>query len=276
MFNIPEFDVQAKDRNKRNQNNVAAGDEFKSSVKNLSDSFLDNLDLMVELPDEIPLATHPKWKDRTFGAVNTVEKSACVAFTSKVILDFFSISTSMESLLSEIEDKGYRLWKLKNRKQTLTMAHPDLEKIKSAFPDDAEIQACKSLEEIYEVAGEPEGIGGSAFLIDTLIKYIGPHNNHLSIAYDTRVRSFDKLLDNLKNGYPVPLRVQNSIYHNDTKRIGGHYVTLFGIKNGQAIVVDSSLSKTAGVRILPVRQLLDAVTFTNPGLVFVWDLSVVQ
>ena len=276
MFSIPRYELPAEEHKKRSCNNVTAGDEFKSSVKDFPEELLEKLDYMVELPDEIPMALNPKWRDRLFGAVNTVEKSGCVAFTSKVVLDHFSIPVSMESLLTEIENKGYRLWKLKNRKKQLSMAHPDLEKLKMAFPEDAEIQSCKTLEEVYEVAGEPDGIGGSAFAIDAIIKCLAPHNNELSIGYDTRVRSFDKLLANLEKGYPVPLRVQNSVYHNDSNRVGGHYVTLFGIKNGKAIVVDSSFTETAGVRMLPVKQLLDAVTFANPSLVFVWDLSVCE
>lgn len=66
----------------------------------------------------------------------------------------------------------------------------------------------------------------------------------------------------------VPLRVNNTIYHNDPQRIGGHNIILAGISNGEAILLDSSM----GINRIPAERLFKAA-IANENLIAVWDLS---
>ena len=54
----------------------------------------------------------------------------------------------------------------------------------------------------------------------------------------------------------VPMRVENSRYHQDPMRPGGHFVILVAIHDQEALVVDSSV----GEKRLPIHQLLQAAT----------------
>lgn len=270
MINLKNCNVSPEEHAKRRNYHLTSGKSLKASISKFDVSILDSGYFLAKIPDNVPLASDPRWCNRQFGAVNTVEKSACIAFVSKVILDFYSISVSMEDLFVEIEQKGYRQWKLTKRTKTLSMPKIDFASLKNAFPDDEEIQNCQSLREIFEVAGSPSGIGGSMFFIDNLINELCNNSN-----IETRIQTIDKLLSNLSSGIPVPMRVQNSIYHRDPSRAEGHYVTLFGIVNGTAIVVDSSYTESSGLRCLPVKQLFDAM-LGNENLICAWDLSQIK
>ena len=268
-LNLPHFKLSPREHILRQCNHEESAKDLRSSIENYLNSSERRTGVIVDLPDEIPMASNPKWKNRTFGAVNTVEKSACVAFVSKVILDHFGYKISMLSLLHEIERKGYRVWKLEKRSEKLYLSYPDLERIQDYFPDDLDIQYCSNLADLYDIAGKPVGIGGSMFLIDNVINYIS--ENDLKIANDTRIHSIDQLFKNIVNGYPVPLRVNNSIYHDDPKKTGGHYITLFGIVNNQAILVDSSLDQNSGIVNIPFDRLLKAM-IVDENLICAWNL----
>ena len=271
MFILPEFRVPYAEYRARQSKYEECGNKLKESLESYDFSTLDSISFIVKLPSEIPMASDSRWANRQFGAVNTVQNSACVAFVSKVILNFFGIDIPMEDLLTEIENKGYRLWRLADRKKkTLNMAYPNVEQIKKEFPEDDPIWQCKTLEEIYQLCGKPEGIGCSMFVIDNIINYIA--KKPIDVYRDTRIQSIDKLLWNLEHGIVVPLRVQNSIYHDDPNRKEGHCVTLFGISHGKAIVVDTSFDGANGINILPAEQLINAMLW-NKGLICAWDLS---
>lgn len=267
MLNLKNCNISPEEHAKRRDYHLTSGKSLKASINKFNIVLLDSAYLAAKIPDQVPMASDPRWRNRQFGAVNTVEKSACIAFVSKVILDFYGVAVSMEDLLTEIEQKGYRQWKLTKRSKTLSMPNIDFDSLKNAFPNDEEIQNCKSLREIFEIAGDPSGIGGSMFFIDNLIKELCNDTN-----VETRIQTVEKILANLSVGIPVPMRVQNSIYHNDSSRAEGHYVTLFGIINGTAIVVDSSYDKNSGIRCLPVKQLFAAM-LGNENLICAWDLS---
>jgi len=218
----------------------------------------------------VPMASNPQWANRPFGAVNTVEKSACVAFIGKMILDFYGFDISMEELLVKIENKGYRMWKLEKKAKTLNIPFAEVSAIKKQFHEDDPIQKCNTLEDIYELYGEPIGIGGSMFVIDNIIESIAI--KPVRLYNDTRIHSVHQLLWNLINGIPVPIRVQNSIYHDDPTRKEGHYVMLIGISCGNAIVLDSSYDFGNGINILPAKQLFKAMLWDN-NLICAWNLS---
>ena len=182
--------------------------------------------------------------------------------------------------LKEIEEKHYRLWKLANRDKTLSMPTISLEELKAEFPDDEPIQSCNSLDEVYSVAGNPVGIGGSMFFLDNLIYLVCRWNDidvvkpYSGSSYGTRIYNVDSLLENLEMGCPIPLRVENSVYLNDSSLKGGHYITLYGFNSGTAIVVDSNIDSNAGIKELPIKQLFDAM-IANPNLVCAWNPSTV-
>lgn len=270
-LNLNEFNLPEEQHRERQRLHMEAAKTLKKSIENFDFSKLDSIESLVELPDEIPMASNPKWANRQFGAVSTVEKSACVAFVSKVILDYFHIHISMLDLLSLIEDKGYRMWKLYKTKKTLNCPKAEYTILKKILADDARIQDCNTLEDIFDVFGEPVGIGGSSFLIDSILESIS--SKPIKVYDDTRIKTIDELISNLSMGIPVPIRVQNSIYHNDSSRAEGHYVTLFGMANGTAVVVDSSWE--SGIRFMPVKQLFTAM-IKNENLICAWNLACIN
>lgn len=264
---IPYYFVPQEEHRIRQSYHENAGQALRSSIEQYDFLKLDTMCHMVELPDEVPIASNPKWADRNFGAVSTVEKSACVAFVAKVICDHFGINVSMEDLISEIENKGYRIWKLAKEPKSLCIPKAELDKIKEQFPKEHDIQKCKTLEEVYHQYGYPIGIGGSMFCIDNLIKAIKGENT------ETRIENIEKILSNLDAGIPVPVRVENSVYYGEkTNKKGGHYVTLYGIQQGLAFIVDSSCKESGGIRALSARQFLYAMV-ANREKICAWDLS---
>lgn len=215
----------------------------------------------------IPSAHAPSWANRQFGAVNTVENSACIAFVSKIMLEYFGFSYKLEDILSELETKGYRLWKFANNSRTLSTPNFDVDSIKKEFPSDDPIQDCKNVEEIKQLYGEPVGIGGAACALDNIIHYLAKQPSN---TFNTRITDFKKIIENLKMGIPVPIRVENSIYHNDNSRKGGHYVVLFGLIEGKAYVLDTSVKN--GIKTISAQRLFKAMLATEQ-LIAAWDFS---
>lgn len=274
MLNLNEFNMPPEQHQTRQNFHTLSARLLKKSIeeRNLYDLF----SASAEIPDAICMASNPKWSNRPFGAVNTVQNSACVCFVAKVILDtpvyqkrFGKVS--MEDIFSEAETKGYRLWKLANRSTTLSMATPSVREIKKAFPQDEEIQRCTTLEQIYTIAGNPVGIGGSMYFIDNIISQAS--NNKMSVGFDTRLRSVKEIVQNLEDGFYVPVRVENSIYHNDPTRKEGHYVTIVGLNGSTATVLDSSYDEHGGVREIPIMRLFAAMT-AKEGLVCAWNTRI--
>ena len=271
MLNLPEFNLPLTEHRQRQASHEEAAKHLKESFATFNYTNLDTFNFVVPMKHfYVPMASDPQWANRPFGAVNTVQNSACVAFVAKMILDFYEFDISMEDLLSEIENKGYRMWKLAKKAKTLNLPYPEVKAIKNQFYADDPIQLCNTLESIYELYGEPVGIGGSMFVIDNIINIIA--TKPVRIYNDTRIHSVHQLLWNLINGIPVPIRVQNSIYHDDPSRTEEHYVMLIGISCENAILLDSSYSLAGGINILPVTQLFKAMLWDDK-LVCAWNLS---
>lgn len=272
-LNVPDSIVSSQEHQARTKIRLEAAHSLYETIKRFNVSSLKKYQKVLELPDEIPMTSNPKWRNRAFGAVNTVEKAGCLAFVSKVLLDEFTTHIeSMEFIIQEIEQKHYRSWKLANRSKTLSMPMATVEGLKAEFPDDKEIQDCNTLDEIYAVAGEPVGIGGNMFFIDNLLYAISDDDNPIEVYSDTRIFSVAELIGCLENDCPVPLRVGNAIYRGDPNAVGGHYATLYGLDNGNAIIVDSNVNESCGFYKIPIQQLFDAMT-ENRDLVCAWNTS---
>ena len=98
------------------------------------------------------------------------------------------------------------MWKFENRKTVFGWPTITLCKAKKAFSSEPQLQECTSLEEAYQIIGRPLGIGGSMYFLDQLIADTVGKEPYKS----TRVWTVGQLLDNLKKGYPVPVRVGNA------------------------------------------------------------------
>lgn len=276
MLNLPKFNVSPEQHKLRQNNHARSGKNLAKSIASTSLMDMCNINVHVPLPDAICMASNPKWANRIFGAVNTVEKSACICFVARLILEhpefknYFG-DVTMEEVLHEAESKGYRMWKLANRTTTLNAAYPSLEYFKEVFKKDEDIQNCRTVEEVYQTAGMPVGIGGSMFFIDNLIANIS--NSQLQVGFHTRLHSVEEIISNLQAGYPVPIRVNNAIYLNNLLKKEGHYVMLFGFEYGNAIIVDSSHDKDSGVLKIPVWRLFQAMT-ADDNLICAWNIRI--
>lgn len=282
IHNIPEFTVSPEEHAKRNNNHRNACKDFVESVKQLSGNYsiFDDLECGAELPDMVPFASNPKWKDLPFGAANTCGNASCSALQAKVVLNFLDnassdkrifadLNPSVLDVIYELTHKGYRSWKLANKSGTMIAPVATLEVIKKRFPDDDEIQKCQTLNEAFERCGKPEGIGGSIFWLDNVIKLFS-FDDSIEIAKQTRIHTVSKLINNLSHGIVVPIRVQNSVYLGEENHSGGHYVTWFRVENGMAVIVDTAMEGSCGIYKLPVKQVIEAIV-ANPGMAVVWN-----
>ena len=262
-----------------------ASNKFVQSVKELSGNYsiFNDLDCGAELPDTVPFASNPKWNDMSFGAANTFGNASCGALQTAVVISyfnniaspsakhFFELTPPVLSIIDTLVNKEYRSWKLQKKPGAMSAPVATLDVIKERFPDDEEVQACTSLNEIFERFGEPSGVGTNFFWLDNVIKLFNL-DDKLEIGRDTRISSVGKLIQNLARGIVVPIRVENSIYLGNPSHKGGHYVTWFAVKNGNAVIVDTAMEKNCGIYTIPVRQVMDAIT-AGPGMAVVWDVE---
>lgn len=209
-------------------------------------------DITGYLPDATYLATNSKWKDLPFGAANTMERSACLVFIAKHILDFYGVRISMLSLRDMVVERGYRAWKFEKVDKTFCTPTATLKEAMEALPEDVIKEEITTLEQAYQYVGEPSGIGGMHVLLDNLIGYYAKRRP----VQETRLLWVQDVYQELKEGRMVPMRVENSQYHQDPMRTGGHFVILVAIQNQEALVIDPSV----GEKRLPIHQLLRAAT----------------
>ena len=98
MFNtigikdIPCCRVLREEHIKRSDFQKDSSEKFVQSVKELSGNYsiFNNLDCGADLPDTVPFASNPKWKDMPFGAVNTCENASCGALQASVVISYFN------------------------------------------------------------------------------------------------------------------------------------------------------------------------------------------
>lgn len=214
----------------------------------------------------VPMAK--MYKELPFGAANTVELAGCVCLVSYYILmdyDLYHTEHTFEEWVNEVVEKGYRAWKFKNYPGTFTTPKIDVDKVKSYFADEVDLMCRDKEEDLIDKLGPVEGIGGSMYLIDNVIANI--RDNYSKPVEDTRLTSVAGILNKLADDIYVPMRVNNAIYHNDMARAGGHYVILYGVEEGTALVWDSSIGD---VRI-PFKTLMEAAV-ADKGLTAVWNI----
>lgn len=263
MVVLPEFTVPAVEHRQRQENHIKSGKALKASIEAIDVDSLKGVRKVIPIAKEIVLAGDPRWANRQFGAVNTVQKSACVVFIMKAILDhFLNENIPIEDVLREVENKGYRMWKFEKINKTLNMPTIDWEQLKVEFP---EIKDCKSQEEIYEKLGKPVGIGGSMFAIDNLIKVLSGNKES-----NTRITDVKEIFENISKNIPVPVRVNDSIYLNDPNKNEGRYIIIYGFSHGYAVTYDPS--SVSGIRVRTIKTLFDAM-IKNENLIAAWDLS---
>lgn len=204
------------------------------------------------IPDASYLASNAKWKNLPFGAANTMERSACLVFVAKHILDFYGARTSVLALRDLVVERGYRAWKFEKVAKTFYTPTATLVEAKQALPENVNSEEITTMEQAYEILGKPSGIGGVHVLLDNLIGYYGKRRP----VQETRLLWVRDVYQELEEGRMVPMRVQNSLYWEDPMRPDGHFVILVAIHDQEALVIDSSL----GERWLPIHQLLRATT----------------
>ena len=267
--NLPDFQVDPDEHAKRKEMGLNAGKKLENSVENF-DFQRFSRNHSIPTPAYIPYAGDPRWKDAPFGPVNTLEKSGCIVFVTKTLLDYYGYKdVSIKEISNACVSKGYRMWKFPTVSESLNLEEITLEKVKEAFPGNPYVQACKDLDSLYETFGNPVGIGGSAYFIDNIINML---SGNTSDRYHTRLFCVEDILHNIAMGHPVPLRVENSIYLDDPSKKEGHYVVLFAVVHGVATVIDSN--SRIPVKVL-FEQLMRAAT-ANPRLIAAWDTSKIK
>lgn len=270
MKELKQFKLPQKEHQERNLVHQEKGKAFKESVESYDFKMLANMCLGgKKYPDFIIAGEDPREKTTPFGAVDTVYASGCVIYASNTILNqYIKRKVGVLELAEEAANKGYRSWKFANySKPYFTSTKVDVDEVKEKFKEIVpEVQKCKTVEDLENLLGKVTGIGGSMFLIDNIICMLS--KKELTPVCDTRITTIEQVIRNLKNGIMVPIRVNNSIYHYDPKRIGGHYVVLAGIENGEAVILDSAI----GINRIPAERLFKSVV-ANPSLIGIWDLS---
>ena len=263
-MNLVNCQVSPTDHKKRRTNALDAGEQMLKSVQTFDFSKVNNISAINEVPRSPQMAY--MYRKVQFGAVGTVEKCGCACFTSYYILQQYSQSRiSFEEWVKEIANKGYRFWRFSKYPDiTFSDSYVDPVNVKERFEGKVELSGKESREELENILGEVEGVGSSAFLFDNLIADLGK----VEAVQETRLTTVEQVIENLKNGFWVPMRVNNALYHGDKKRSGGHYITLIGVSKGTAFVWDS----TQGAFNLPFEILMKAAV-EDSKLIGVWDLK---
>lgn len=269
LHDLPEYHLPKELHEQRQQVHMAKGALLEESVRNW-DFSINCLDAMADKPmmdmPDIPMAW--MYKEMPFGAANTVEQAGCICFVSYYLLREYGgyCNFSFEEWVAEVVNKGYRAWKFRDYPGTFTSPKIDIEEAKKRFADKVDLTSCNTEAELIEKLGPAEGIGGNMFLLDNVISNMSV-NKESQAVYDTRLVTIEDILGNLMEGLFVPMRVNNAIYHNDSSRAGGHYVTLYGVKDGKAFVWDSSIGDVE----LPFKTLMEAAV-ADKNLIAVWDI----
>ena len=268
-FELQPYKVSKTEKLARSLTRRQAGRCLAGSIETFNYSKLNDFSYIVTgIPDEVPLSTNPRLASLPFGAVSTVSESGCIAFVTKYILNHFDINLSMEEWISELCYKGYRQWQFQNLAKALSSPRLDFNLIKEELSSD-ELANFKTIEELISFYGKPVGIDKSFYLIDSVIRGIA--NMILEdVEYaDCRIWYVEDIIYNIQKNIFVPVRVGNSIYHNDFGRRGSSYIIILGFDSGEAIVYDSSI----GFHHLPTKRLFYAIAAGyDQDLVAAWDL----
>ena len=282
---FPNYSVSKPEHDARKEAWTDSGSELKGSIKSLlaspdfesaineltSDRTFAGMQRAFDLYNDGSFLCAHDFANVPFGAVSTVAKAGCLAFTSYHMLRFLGFQVNFKKLVDSITSNGYRSWHFTGDKphRTYTKASATdftLDELKSNYPNWDKMQSCSSLNEAFELLGEPVGIGGANAYFDNLICYINPS---IRIYKDTRLNNVDDIFYNLGIGTPIPISVNNAIYYNAATKSGGHYVLLVGVNGDKFAIVDSNKRTLSFV---PIKQVFEAMVVpTDPCLIFAID-----
>ena len=204
--------------------------------------------------------------DVQFYPIENLDKIACACFTTYAILKKYSDSEiTFEEWVHEVVDKGYSIWRFSKYPEIVfcdTFINPV--QVKKKFKEKVELSGLENKEHLKAILGKVEGLVCSELLFDNLITTL----ENVKAINQARLTTVEQVIENLKNGFWVPMRVNNALYRGDMKNKEGHYVILTGISNGTASVWDS----TEGICNLPFEILMKAAV-KDSKLIGVWDLK---
>lgn len=272
---LRKFHVTPDEHKVRQLIHQKKGSEFKKSIERMSMSdwnLFASKRMFANYPHQIVLQSDPIFQNAPFGAVGTLQSAGCVVFVTAYIISYYTEKqVDIIKLGEEVAQKGYRSWKFENFPDSFTNSKIDLKEVHQKLgKSDSRILKCMDLESLYKITGKPQGIGGSVFLVDNVIKELWKKESTDDIKEyieKTRLDNIWEIYANIRKKVMVPLRVNNSIYYNDVKRKGGHYVILIGFDYGNAVVLDS----LNGFFRLPFRRLMEAAS-ADENLIAVWDM----
>ena len=207
-----------------------------------------------------------KAPDVQFHPIENLEDIACACFTTYCILKKYSDSEiTFEEWVYEVVNKGYSMWRFSKYPEIVfsdTFINPT--QVQKRFKEKVELSGLESKEHLKAILGEVEGLGCSESLFDNLITTLG----NVKAINQTRLTTVEQVIENLKNGFWVPMRVDNRLYSGDYRRSGTSYIILTGISKGTAFVFDP----TEGACNLPFEILMKAVAI-YPKHIGIWDLK---
>lgn len=250
-------------------NDFLASPDFEAAIKEkTSNRTFAGMQRAFDLYDDGSFLCAYDFANLPFGAVSTVAKAGCLAFTSYHMLRFLGFQVNFKKLVASITSNGYRSWNftktMSYRAYTKASATDfTLDELKSNYPDWDKMQSCSSLNEAFELLGEPVGVGGANAYFDNLICYINPS---VELYTATRLKNVKDIFSNLGIGTPIPISVNNAIYYDDANKSGGHYVLLVGVNGDKFAIVDSN-ERT--LSFVPIKQVFEAMVVpTDPCLIF--------
>lgn len=246
-------------------------DKMSKSVRNFNFSKIDDVVAINEAPEfdsQIALKSLSALNvsDVHVYPIENLEKFAYDCFITYCILKKYSDSEiTFEEWVHEVASNGYGMWRFSKYPEIVfsdTFMNPI--QVKEKFKGKIELSGLESKEHLEAILGAVEGLGCSELLFDNLIKQLG----NVKEIKKTRLTTVEQVIENLKNGFWVPMRVDNALCYGDCKRYGTSYIILTGISSGTAFV----WSPTEKAFSLPFEILMKAV-ISYPKYIGIWDLK---
>lgn len=280
LSQVRECDRSYSEHQARKQIYAESGKDLRTSILSMlgRNDFKDMLingdypllEEVIKEKHEFALAQDPRWKDKRFGAVGLMGQAGCLVYTTYNMLyltNKLEEQTTVHAIQKTVESKGYRMWRFSDREEALNWPEVTLDKIKAKYSEMECVQKCTSVKDAETILGKPRGIGGSMYFLDEVIAIAF----EMKAYADTRIWTTLELMDNLKMGIPVPIRVNNRLYWNAEDMEGGHYTILVGFdQDGNAVLVDSHTEE--GIYKCPYDRFFKAVV-QDPGFMSAWNLK---
>ena len=203
---------------------------------------------------EIPLASDRRWAEKQFGAVNTLQNSGCLPFTAVNMLALLGEQVDILQMTDIVVKRGYRYWKYANRPERLNWPEATPSRMRKQFTF---LDTVQDDDEALKILGPIQGIGGHAYFLDEIISLL----TGLEVYSETQIKSWIQILNNLRNGYPVPLRLNKGVLTGEKASDEGHYTNLIGFVDDSAVFVDSSFPN--GNISVPFERFIEAFVYKN-------------